>query len=383
MARREAEEQHGRHNTLNLSADRLDQVMNDLDEANAAGSVRRDHSRISFRKPTVEVEVFQPSGGSVNFCVASRNLSRGGLSAVHSSYMHVGSKCRVKMLHKTEGEQWLAAEVVQCRHVSGRIHDVGFRFAKEIDVNDYVRVDPLSQTFSLERVDPSKLSGRILLVTENEIDRKLVEVYLSETSLRMIHVKTYDEILPQFTVPFDLVLCDFDMDTVAASRGIQQMRAAGHAIPVIAIAGGITDPIRSAIRESRASALLPKPIERIALLRALAEFILLGRGAGEDIPQPQAQLDSDPSLRALAEQFASDLQGFAEGIGKCVASGDEKTLRYICARIRGSGPLLGYGSVAEAAGKVLARLDAEDGTIASASESINTLTSLCKLARAA
>ncbi len=373
----------GRNNTLNLSVEQLNQVMDELDEANGGGSVRRNHSRISFRKPALEVEVYQPSGGSVSFCVACRNLSRGGMSIVHSSYMHVGTKCRIKMLHKTEGEKWLKGEVVQCRHVSGRVHDVGLRFSQEIDVNDFMKLDPLSNTFSLENVDPDKLDGRILLVTANDIDRKLIEVYLSETSLKMIHVTAYDEALSQFTEPFDVMLCDFDMDMDAASKAIQGIRSAGHAVPVIAIAGDLSDATKAAIRESRASALVPKPIKRDALLRALAEFILLGRGAGDDLPPPQPKHETDPSLKALADLFAQDLQKFAEEITACAKSGDEKNLRYICARIRGTGPLLGHANVADAAGKVLTLLDAEDGSIESAQEALNSLTSLCKLARAA
>jgi len=373
----------GRNNTLNLTAEQLDQVMDDLDEASAGGSARRNHSRISFRKPALEVEVFQPSGGSVSFCVACRNLSRGGMSVVHSSYMHVGTKCRIKMLHQNDGEKWLKGEVVQCRHVTGRIHDVGLRFAQEIDVNDFISLDPLSDNFSLERVDPDKLDGRILLVTANDIDRKLIEVYLSETALKMVHVTGYDDVKGQLSEPFGAVVCDFDMDTAAASTAVKELRSAGYAVPVIAVAGDLSEATKTAIRESRASALVPKPIERTALLRALAEFILLGRGAGDDLPPPQPKQETDPSLKALADLFAEDLRKFAEEITECAKSGDEKNLRYICARIRGTGPLLGHANVADAAGRVLSILDTADGSIETAEEALNSLTSLCKLARAA
>ncbi len=372
----------GRSNTLNLSAERLSAIMDELDAIGAGGSTRRNHSRLRFRKLAIELEVYQPSGGSVNFCVACRNLSRGGLSVVHSSYMHVGTKCRIRMQHKTDGEQWIAGEVVQCRHVTGRVHDVGLRFSQEIDVNDYVKVDPLSTSFSLERVDPSTLKGRVLLVTGNDIDRKLVEVYLSETALRMVHVPAYDEMLAQFTDPFDAVLCDFDMDAKAAGQVLQSLRSAGHRVPVIAISGDVSASAKDAIRESRASALVPKPVERIALLRALAEFILLNRGAGEQDAPAQPKQQTDPSLKALADLFVQDLQKFAEEIASCAKAGDEKNLRYICARIRGTGPVLGHASVADAAEKVLTQLDAE-GSIAAAEEAVNALTSLCKLARVA
>ena len=369
-----------RNNTLNLSADRLALLMDELDQMNECPSARRHHSRLEYRKHALNVEVYQPSGGSVSFCVACRNISRGGLSVLHSSYMHVGTKCRVKLRHKTEGDQWVMSQVVQCRHVSGRVHDVGLRFTREIDVNDYVRLDPLSETYSLERVDPDKLKGRLLLVTGSEIDQKLIEVYLAETALRLVNITGYDEIAQHLSENFDAVLCDFDMDAKAARRAIQELRAAGHSLPVIAISGDTSVNARDAIREARASAFVPKPLERHALLRALAEFIILNRaGSEEDAPTP-TPTETDPSLKALADIFSQDLQTFAIDIAKCVQDNDEKNLRYICARIRGTGPLLGHATVADAAGKVLSELD-DRGSMSGASEAINTLVSLCRRAK--
>lgn len=369
-----------RNNTLNLSADRLSALMDELDEMSGRAASRRNHSRLEYRKHAIEVEVYQPSGGSVGFCVACRNISRGGLSVLHSSYMHVGTKCRVKMKHKISGDKWIMAQVVQCRHVTGRVHDVGLKFTKEIDVNDYVRLDPLSEVFSLERIAPEMLKGRVLLVTGSDIDRKLIEVYLSETSLRMVHVAGYDEIIPQLAEPYNAVICDFDMDAKAARQAVQALRAAGQSLPVIAVSGDTSVSARDAIREARASAFVPKPVERQALLRALAEFIILNRSGGEtDVPATPTT-EADPSLKALAEIFSQDLQNFAEDIQRCVAESDERNLRYICARIRGTGPLLGHANVADAAGKVLAELD-DNPSLSGASEAINTLVSLCRQAK--
>ncbi len=373
----------GQHNTLNLSAEQLGMIMDDLDAASEGSRVRRSHARLSFRIPSIEVEVYQPSGGSVSFFVACRNLSRGGISVVHSSYMHVGTTCRVKMQHNAEGEVWIKASVVQCRHVTGRVHDVGMKFDKEIDVNDYMKLDPLGDNFSLEAVDANKLEGRVLLVTASNIDRKLIEAYLSETSLRISHAENYEEILDQLSEPFDAVLCDFDKDVATASEAILGLRSAGYAVPVIAFAGSLSNEGKHTIRQSRVSALLHKPIDKSLILKALAEFILLGRGAGDDLPPPTPQQETDPSLKALADLFAQDLVKFVDEITQASEAGDEKNLRYICARIRGTGPLLGHSAVADAAGRVLAILDADGGSIESAQEAINSLKSMCRLVRAA
>ena len=369
-------------NTLNLSSDQLSVLMDELDRMSQGGTARRSHARLEYRRHAIDVEVYQPSGGSVGFCVACRNISRGGISVLHSSYMHVGTKCRVKLRHKDKGDQWLVAKVVQCRHVTGRVHDVGLRFSEEVDVNDYVRLDPLSEAYSLEHVDPSELSGRILLVTASGIEKKLVEVYLSETALRMVHIERYDQMAEQLSDPFDVVLCDFDMDSSAAQSTILGLRTAGHAMPVIAISGDTSVNARDAIREARASAYLPKPIERDALLRALAEYILLDRKCTDTEHAKESNQETDPSLQALAELFAQDLQKFAEEIATAMEQEDEKSLRYICARIRGTGPLLGHASIANSAGRVITALD-EKGSLDSAREAINTLIGMCRHAKSA
>lgn len=377
--RKDTTKSTSRNNTLNLSPDRLHALMDELDAMSDRPNARRVHSRLGFRQQAIDVEVIQPSGGSVGFCVACRNISRGGMSVLHSAYMHLGTKCRVKLEHLRDGPQWIDAQVVQCRHVTGRAHDVGLKFSQEIDISHFVKIDPLDAHYSLERIDPDKLEGRVLLITASDIDRKLIEVYLSETSLRMVHVAEYGQAEKELQQPFNLVLIDFDRDPVEAARALHDMRTRGLPMPVVAISGDKSESTRQIIRDSKVSALIVKPVDKLTLLRALAEFIVLGRQI-DNTTQPQTQ--SDPSLKALADLFAEDLQKFAAELEQGVEKDDEKSVRYICARIRGTGPLLGHSVVAEAANKVLMLLD-QEGSLSSAATSVQTLVYLCRHARSA
>lgn len=367
----------GRNNSLNLSPDRLHALMDELDAMSNRPNARRVHSRLGFRQQAIDVEVIQPSGGSVGFCVACRNISRGGMSVLHSAYMHVGTKCRVRLEHLRDGPQWIDAQVVQCRHVTGRAHDVGLRFTQEVDVSNFIRIDPLDAHYSLERIDPDKLEGRVLLITASDIDRKLIEVYVSETNLRMVRVAEYEDALKELQQPFNLVLCDFDRDPFDAAKVLQEMRNRGMPMPVVAISGDKSEATRQIIRDCFVNALIVKPVEKLTLLRALAEFIVLGRQVDN---KTQNKPQSDPSLKALAEIFADDLQKFAAELEQGVEKDDEKSVRYICARIRGTGPLLGHAVVADAANKVLLLLD-QEGSLASAANSVKSLVYLCRHAK--
>lgn len=170
-----------------------------------------------------------------------------------------------------------------------------------------------------------------MLITASDIDRKLIEVYVSETNLRMVRVAEYEDALKELQQPFNLVLCDFDRDPFDAAKVLQEMRNRGMPMPVVAISGDKSEATRQIIRDCFVNALIVKPVEKLTLLRALAEFIVLGRQVDN---KTQNKPQSDPSLKALAEIFADDLQKFAAELEQGVEKDDEKSVRYICARIR-------------------------------------------------
>ncbi|MEO1007318.1 MAG: response regulator [Planctomycetota bacterium] len=366
--------------SIRMATDRLDALLDKLDADSAGSSPRRGHARLPFRTRGIEMEVMQPSGGSVTIHVACRNLSRGGMSVLHSAYMHLGTTCKVRLRPLKGAEDvWLSASVVQCRHVSGRVHEVGLRFAGEVDVQDFVAVDRLNEEYSLENVDPAELRGRVLLITGYDLDRKLVEVYLSETNIRLVTAKDYEEAEPLLSEPFDVVLCDFDLDANEARDMVRQLRSQGRVMPLIALSSDSSNRGRAAVRQSEATGFLSKPLQRGNLLRALGEFMVLHATAVDEV-EATAE-GQNPELDGLAEMFAEDLQNFAGELEKCQEENDAQKVRYICARIRGTGPLLGHGMAAAAADRVLAML-AETGEVSFAVSEIHALIDQCNRAKA-
>jgi len=367
-------------NSLKLTMDRLNALLDELDAMDTGTSVRRDHARLEYRRHALELQVMQPNGGSVSFHVACRNLSRGGVGVLHSSFMHEGTRCRVHMHHKTSGDVWLEATVTRCRHVAGRVHEVGLRFAQEIDVRQFAGVDPLSEQYSLEKVDPGTLEGRVLLVTGYDMDRKLVEVYLGDTGVRLVCAKDYDELADLLEEPFDVLLCDFDLDSERARLAVEKLRQDGKAVPVVAMSSDVSSGTRSRIRAANATGFLAKPLQKTSLLRALGEFMVLKSEMEEAAEVNDAS--EDPSMAALAELFEEDLKQFAIDLRKCLLKKDDKTLRYICARIKGTGPLLGHASAAVAADKILTALN-QSGSVDGAATEVNALIDVCSRTRAA
>ena len=131
----------GRANTLGMTSVELEAIYEQLDSGTGDSSHRRQSSRLSFRQPSVGVEIIQPGGGQTQITVACRNLSRTGLGFLHSSYVHVGTRVVLTLTHRTALRVRVAAKVMRCRHVTRTVHDVGVMFDEPINVRDFMELD--------------------------------------------------------------------------------------------------------------------------------------------------------------------------------------------------------------------------------------------------
>ena len=172
----------GRPNTVGLHERELGELLDRFDAPEAGpGNPKRDFVRWPFRRTSVQVRLIHPSGAITSVSVACRNISRGGVSAIHNAYLHPGTKCRIALPHPQHGHKQIDGQVVRCHHRSGMIHEIGIAFKEPIDVREFIRADPLADCFSLERVKPEELTGTIMVVDASEIDRRIYKHFLRET----------------------------------------------------------------------------------------------------------------------------------------------------------------------------------------------------------
>src|SRR5262252_1894950 len=112
-------------NTLGMDLRELSAILDSYDTTEArAGQSNRDFVRWPFRHDSVRVMIVQ-GGKVVPIVMACRNISRGGISLLHSAYMHPGTKCVVMLPFPEHGETPTKAWVARCTHRSGVIHEIG------------------------------------------------------------------------------------------------------------------------------------------------------------------------------------------------------------------------------------------------------------------
>jgi hypothetical protein len=104
-----------------------------------SGAERRRHRRFLLPKEfALVVRIEQPGGGVATFSVTPRDISTSGIGFFHAAYIHPGTVCTL-LMRTLHGEPVsISGCIMRCRHVSGRIHEVGVLFEHEVDVEVFV-----------------------------------------------------------------------------------------------------------------------------------------------------------------------------------------------------------------------------------------------------
>lgn len=324
-----------RPNTVNLRLTALHDLLDRLERRPAGQGLaprRRIFARWPFRRETVQLEIMHPGGNATVIRVACRNLSRGGLGVLHSAYVHTGSDCRVLLNHCMTGETWLDGRIVRCVHRSGVVHELGIQFHEPIILGEYMPRDAFAPVFSLERVDPSSLSGALLHVSDELVDRQLVRRHLQSTRLRLTSVSTIDEALPSATI-YDLVLLDVAPAEATTAAGM--LRDAGFAGAILMVAPDASPPSRMHLSNAPCRAIMVKPITCDTLLRAIAEVLIIDAAISQSTMD---DLDQDATVQR-SPQACRELQA-------AMQDDNPRACRLACIRLADDARQLGWGSVA-------------------------------------
>lgn len=133
-------------------AERL-RMLSHLDEASRSqeqsvisrGRNKRATPRLSFRAANIALIANHPGRSTSKIICCSRNISENGLGVVHGGFLHPGTRCHVA-LPKASGERVvIEGEVVNCRHVSGQLHEIGIKFSSPINLQDFMTQDEIDQ----------------------------------------------------------------------------------------------------------------------------------------------------------------------------------------------------------------------------------------------
>lgn len=346
-----------RPNTLNLHAEGVERLASRLDEAAEEGRggssarFRRDYVRMPFRLESIPVRFMHPGGSVSELRLASRNLSCGGISLLHNRFVHVGTAVTV-VLPLQDGDMLEVRGVVRrCVHLSTILHEIGIQFEKKIDARRFMPVDRQSAFFSIEKVDPSRLRGCVVLIDPGELGRKVVRHLLRNTQLRLRAADSFAAAMSLASEGCDLIAADATCGVPQLTDFMSWLREQGNLTPVIAVIDGGDSRTRAQLSEIRVNAILAKPLTEGKLLQALAEFLLT------DADEANANVSAAPGADlALIQGFIEELARYADALAAAHRAGNTAQCLSLAAQIKGTAPVLGFhtlGRMAEHAAECL------------------------------
>ena len=333
-------------NSVRLDLSRLTSLLDELDRRDVSNSnTNRQYVRWPFRHVVLPLTISHLGGSKACLRVACRNISCGGLSVLHSSFLYPGSKCEIAVPDVNGKEVTLRGVLARCSHLTGIIHELGIKFDAAIRIADFAELSPYTGAFSLERVDPNALRGTLIYVGTSELDQRLMRHYLRETQVRLHIMTKPDEIITKALSGVDLIICDSSCATGAESV-LAQIRNAGVVTPTIVILPFVSKArTTESNMQVKAEAYLTKPFAQSNLLQAIAEFMMMDDGKG----LTSTSLPTNHPSNMLVESFITEVHDQVAKLDAAVRSSDVEKCLVLCQQIAGVAPLVGFEKLSELA----------------------------------
>ncbi|MFG0244924.1 MAG: hypothetical protein ACF8MF_02590 [Phycisphaerales bacterium JB052] len=363
-----------RRNTLGLDQAVYKELLNKLEhQHHASGDIKKPnrlHTRLQYHQPYLDLEFQTLEGHNRSITVAARNISRGGLSVLHSSFTYTGTRIKT-MLSRIDGKPHCATgTVVRCNHRGGVVHEIGIRFDTPIIVQEFIRPDIMQCVRTHERVRTRDLKGSALIIGSDPTIIPFLREYLLQTNIKYSFAEDATASENQDPAAFDMILCCMDAGDITGPELTQNLRKQGYARPIVLV-GPCTDEVtKNQIRLSTADAFVPTPIEENDLLCTLGEYMLTTWD--EDI------------LRAVRDQYVSQtgdalhtqLAKLAVMLDQHIRTADALQVFGTCNKIRSLAPLVGHTTLQQNA-QMVADSVAESGDIKEHIQMLHEIKAMC------
>ncbi len=337
----------GIQNSVRMDAPRLREYLDELDRKGNSQQhdPRRSHVRWPFRHQAVPIKVLHPGGGHVTINVACRNISTGGMSFLHSAFMHLGTNVIANL--PLVGGQTLEIEatVKRCQHVSGTCHEIGIAFKSPVNPRNFVELDPFDDGFAVEKVVPDSLEGTVLYLEDSSLSQSMLRHQLRDTRIRLRLATTTKEAIAILAEGVDLVLCDYMLGDEDGAKFVQQIRMDGCTTPVIMITADTSEKTKEKLIQAEADAFLAKPVSVNLLHRALAEFLSGEGGVGLRV----SSLGKVHPNAGMLETFADEMHKLSKELEVAMSTANVQHCRNLVLQIAGAAPSMGFAKLAKLA----------------------------------
>ena len=359
-------------NSLLLDGVLYQRLLSKLDESGRKQKPSPDRifRRLSYAHAKIAINIESEGHNQRTLIVATRNLSQGGISILHSSYMYSDTQVSVDLITNTGVITPCHGSVTRCEHRGGRVHEVGIKFDDEIVLREYLNPNPKSLLYSREKVDLEGMDIKLLVVSSNTDFSSLMRQYLQPTSMIYKFVKSDAEALDLFEAQ-DMVLLQLDKLTMETPETVRKMRDQGFTNPII-IAGRPTSEVDTHIVGAcGADMILPWPCDEQTMLCSIGEYIF-NTWTSESLENIRSCI-SPETRRVLIVELAK----IGVTLDQHVRTNNQEGAQTSCSQIRMLAPLLNLVALTSAINELAERVESQD-SLESLAPELSQISLACK-----
>ncbi len=359
-------------NSLLLDGILYQRILSKLDESGRKQnpSPERIFRRLSYAHAKIAVNIESEGHNQRTLIVATRNLSQGGISILHSSFMYTGTQVTVDLITNTGTTTPCHGSVTRCEHRGGRVHEIGIKFDDEIVLREYLNPNPKSLLYSREKVDHEGMDIKLLVVSPNTDFSSIMRQFLQPTSMVYKFVKSDAEAMDLFKAQ-DMVLLQLDKLTMETPKTVLKMRDQGFTNPII-IAGRPASEIDThVVGACGADMILPWPCDEQTMLCSIGEYIF-NPWTAESLENIRSCIS--PETRRV---LFVELSKIGITLDQYVRTNNQEGAHTSCSQIRMIAPLLNLVALKSAINELTERVATAD-SLESLAPELSQISLACK-----
>ena len=189
----------------------LDRLDNTEEEYRVSEAAKR---RFSLRRKGCVLHIQQPGdAGYATYAVYTRAICEKGLTFLHGGFVHAGTKVVIQLISTRGSWTDVKGEVIHCRYLEKRVHEVGVRFLKRLCPSDYT-------TAAIEH--------RVLVVEDEDAIAELAMFHLKQLNAHVDRAEDGEAAIKMaMEKRYDLILCDMDMPVMNGFDAVAELRKRG------------------------------------------------------------------------------------------------------------------------------------------------------------
>ncbi|MHA7812098.1 MAG: PilZ domain-containing protein [Phycisphaerales bacterium] len=368
---------HAKRNSLGVNSNVYKQLLKTLSaRAGAdqhqpqAANVKRTYTRVEFQEPFLEVTLSEKTQNQrKKLIVATRNISVGGISLLHSNFIYPGTRLSSTITKLDGTSHPFTGEVKRCEHRGGVVHEIGVQFDHPIHVQEFVQSDIFERPLSVERVTPEEINGNVLGIGTDL--RKHAKPSIRFTNINDTYINNASELDEQELEKYHMIMVGMDAGEMTGSELTRVLRQRGFMRPILLIGDATQAVNKQQISYSDADLFVPMPIEKDRFLRSLAEY-LMQEWSSEQLAHIRT-LRTSNNLELLHDQLST----LGDTLQRQCDDQDAVKAYITLASIRNLATLLGIKSLQSTAHKICDEI-ADSGDIESHKDLLNEVLAGCR-----